>query len=441
MSKLSTTMKMVSGSTSYQISFYTTTEEASAYGTYGIAEVDGTKCYYGLGTGVDAAHGSEVMTPFKINKNGVNYYMLTECNTDSITYTLTLSATSNQTITLKYKNRKPDGTFEPEVTKTSTSSSQSFTVNYGTTWTAIVSASTYYTAGELYPGTSGTVTSATTIGAYSATWTQTYTLTLAGTSNQTITLKYKNRNSYNSGYESEVTQTSKSSNQSFTVRRGTTWTATIRASSNFTAGVLSASSGTVNANTTVSAGPASAKVIVLTDDNYQMRSIYLMSQPDYSTMTSIPNPLDISQLTTMDGMFSGCSSLTSLDLSNWDTSNVIDMRSMFAGCSRLEVLDVSNFDTSRNDYIMGQMFNNCSSLQYLIIGSSTFKFQIKDTSSGAWFYNYGSNLKSSVKILVPNSLLDTYKSAIGWSAGASQFYAIENYTIQRSNGKVTVTPK
>ena len=35
------------------------------------------------------------------------------------------------------------------------------------------------------------------------------------------------------------------------------------------------------------------------------------------------------KITDMYGMFSGCSSLTSLDLSNWNVSNVTNMSSMF----------------------------------------------------------------------------------------------------------------
>ena len=54
-------------------------------------------------------------------------------------------------------------------------------------------------------------------------------------------------------------------------------------------------------------------------------------------------------------MFYGCSSLTSLDLSNFNTSNVIDMNNMFYGCSSLTSLDLSNFDTS-NVLFMNYMF-------------------------------------------------------------------------------------
>ena len=46
-------------------------------------------------------------------------------------------------------------------------------------------------------------------------------------------------------------------------------------------------------------------------------------------------------------MFNGCSRLTSLDVSKFDTSKVTDMGSMFSECSSLTSLDLSNFDTSK----------------------------------------------------------------------------------------------
>ena len=76
---------------------------------------------------------------------------------------------------------------------------------------------------------------------------------------------------------------------------------------------------------------------------------------------------------------------------------------------------------------------NMTALEYLIIGSSTFKFAMRVSNCGG--------LNTSCKILVPSALLDTYKSATNWSARADQFDAIENYTITRSNGRVTVTAK
>lgn len=46
----------------------------------------------------------------------------------------------------------------------------------------------------------------------------------------------------------------------------------------------------------------------------------------------------------MRSMFSGCSGLTSIDVSGFNTSKVINMINMFGGCTSLVKLDVSNFD-------------------------------------------------------------------------------------------------
>ena len=40
----------------------------------------------------------------------------------------------------------------------------------------------------------------------------------------------------------------------------------------------------------------------------------------------------------MGNMFSGCSGLTSLDLSGWNMSNVTDMNEMFDGCTSLTTI-------------------------------------------------------------------------------------------------------
>ena len=58
-------------------------------------------------------------------------------------------------------------------------------------------------------------------------------------------------------------------------------------------------------------------------------------------------------------MFDYCSNLTSIDLSNFDTSNVTNMSCMFNNCSNLTSLDLSNFDTSKVTN-MSRMFYCCS---------------------------------------------------------------------------------
>ena len=71
-----------------------------------------------------------------------------------------------------------------------------------------------------------------------------------------------------------------------------------------------------------------------------------------------------SKVTDMSEMFYDCSSLQSLDLSNWNVSNVIYMNYMFQKCSSLQSLDLSNWNVS-NVTKMEHMFQDCTSLQSL----------------------------------------------------------------------------
>ena len=77
---------------------------------------------------------------------------------------------------------------------------------------------------------------------------------------------------------------------------------------------------------------------------------------------------DTSNVTDMGGMFFNCSSLTNLDLSNFNTSKVTDMTGMFQYCKSLISLDLSSFNTSKvTDMFL--MFKGCSSLTSLDLSS------------------------------------------------------------------------
>ena len=78
--------------------------------------------------------------------------------------------------------------------------------------------------------------------------------------------------------------------------------------------------------------------------------------------------VDTSNVTDMTLMFYKCKSLTSLDVSNFDTSKVTKMNGMFSMCSGLTSLDVSNFDTS-NVTLFEQMFYGCNNLTSLDISN------------------------------------------------------------------------
>ena len=72
-------------------------------------------------------------------------------------------------------------------------------------------------------------------------------------------------------------------------------------------------------------------------------------------------------ITNMSHMFANCWALESLNLSNFDTSNVTDMQNMFYECNGLTNLDLSNFITSKVSS-MFQMFRGCDNLAAVTLG-------------------------------------------------------------------------
>jgi len=90
---------------------------------------------------------------------------------------------------------------------------------------------------------------------------------------------------------------------------------------------------------------------------------------------------ETSKVTNMSGMFSD-SGLTSLD--GFDTSNVTNMSRMFSNCMYLTSLDLSKFDTG-NVTDMSYMFSNCEELTTIF---ATDKFVTTSVTSGdSCFYH------------------------------------------------------
>ena len=95
----------------------------------------------------------------------------------------------------------------------------------------------------------------------------------------------------------------------------------------------------------------------LTNMNSMFSSCYSLTSVDVSGW-------DTSSVTTMSSMFSSCYSLTSLDVSGWNTSRVKTMSSMFSSCNSLTSIDVSGWNTS-SVTVMSNIFYNCNSLTSL----------------------------------------------------------------------------
>jgi len=67
-------------------------------------------------------------------------------------------------------------------------------------------------------------------------------------------------------------------------------------------------------------------------------------------------------------MFRNCSSLTTLNVGNWDVSNVTNMGGIVSFCSSLQTLDVSKWNTSAVT-LMSDMFRECTSLATLNVSN------------------------------------------------------------------------
>ena len=99
----------------------------------------------------------------------------------------------------------------------------------------------------------------------------------------------------------------------------------------------------------------------VTDMGYMFSSIRNLTTIDLSNF-------DTSKVTNMDCMFSHASNLTTLNLSSFDTSQVTNMRVMFSDMRNLTILDLSNFDTSKVTNMIA-MFYGMSNLTTLNISS------------------------------------------------------------------------
>ena len=105
----------------------------------------------------------------------------------------------------------------------------------------------------------------------------------------------------------------------------------------------------------------------------------------------------------MSRMFSSCSSLTSLDVSSFNTSNVTDMSYMFSNCSALTSLDLSNFNTSKVT-TMNYLFNGCLNLKSIKLGEKVASTTVSSStfgSSSSTYTGYNSRSTGENKLYVP----------------------------------------
>ena len=137
--------------------------------------------------------------------------------------------------------------------------------------------------------------------------------------------------------------------------------------------------------------------------NFNTSKVKYMQSMFYncSSLTSLDfSNFNTSQVEYMTYMFYNCSSLTSLDLSNFNTSKVSSMYGMFYNCSSLISLNLSNFNTSQVIYMQG-MFYNCSNLEYINL-NTFYESHISNESKKYYYMFY--NVPSNVVICINESI-------------------------------------
>ena len=118
-----------------------------------------------------------------------------------------------------------------------------------------------------------------------------------------------------------------------------------------------------------------------------------------------------SQVTDMGYMFEDMPNLTTLNLSSFDTSKVTNMGAMFEGMSGLTTLNLSNFDTSKVTN-MGYMFSGMSNLTTLDLSN----FDTSQVTSVGYMFSLSYNevpMDKLEKIYVNNDF-DTANVTYSW---------------------------
>ena len=98
----------------------------------------------------------------------------------------------------------------------------------------------------------------------------------------------------------------------------------------------------------------------------------------------------------MANMFFNCSALTTLNLSNFNTSNVTDMANMFFYCRQLNTLNVTGWNCAKVT-IVRSILTNASSLT-TITGSFQNLGQAYSTTASTNYYAYTLDLSSCTKL-------------------------------------------
>lgn len=136
---------------------------------------------------------------------------------------------------------------------------------------------------------------------------------------------------------------------------------------------------------------------------------------------------DVSETESLSCVFQGCSSLGSLDISNWRVSNVKDFSNLFSGCSSLTALNLSSWNTSGAEN-MSSMFADCSSLTALDLSGFV-------TGGVTSFYNMFSGCSGLLTLNVSGFITSNATNFDSMFNGCSSLTSLDltNFDVSKTN--------
>ena len=110
-----------------------------------------------------------------------------------------------------------------------------------------------------------------------------------------------------------------------------------------------------------------------------------------SSLTSVDlDMFETKNVTGMDFMFGGCSSLREVKNMYFDAQSGPDMSYVFKDCSALEDIDLSNFSNTQNIRIFQGVFQNCTNLQTVTLGT----FELGNSADVKFLFHNCEKLKT-----------------------------------------------
>lgn len=150
--------------------------------------------------------------------------------------------------------------------------------------------------------------------------------------------------------------------------------------------------------------------------------------------------LDTRKFESIAHMFRGCSALTSLDVSKWDTSNVTNMGGMFENIDSMQSLNISNFDTRKASVGGGYSFMSSSSLRSLDMSGDNFT--LENTTN----WNRGIRTPQLRTLKLGKNFFKTHESITSltlsyqyWTDSSVRLSLVTNLYDRRANGLPDLT--